>query len=70
MNKERLRLALGILSGRVDWTLLSNEDYEKLGYDTYKFSYYGKPEEYYLKLKAEEIIMDAICKGVSNEETE
>ncbi len=61
MEKEqKIYLALGILSGRIDASYLDSDEYKLLGYDTYKFSYYGRPDEFDIKQKAENIIYDAI----------
>lgn len=57
-NPDRIRLALSILSGRV--TELDYSQYDLLGYDSYKFGYYGKPSLDELKGKAEEIILYAL----------
>jgi hypothetical protein len=57
-EQRRLRMALGILSGRV---LSPNDDtLEKLGYDPYKFSGYGRPSVDEIRRKAEEIVFAAI----------
>ncbi len=61
MGKEqKIYLALGILSGRIAASYLDSDEYELLGYDTYKFSYYGRPDELDIKQKAENIIYDTI----------
>lgn len=57
-NEGRLRLALAIISGRK--TELSSDDYSDLGYDVYKFGYYGTPTLAEVKEKAEDIVFDAI----------
>jgi len=58
-NKEKLHLALAIISGRHK-TLVSDSQWYLLGYNPYQFSYYGKPSLDEIKQKAEEIIIDAI----------
>ena len=60
-RKERIRLALAIISGRYS-SLADFPDYQLdlIGYDPYNFSYYGEPSIDEIKEKAEEIIADAI----------
>lgn len=58
-DEGRLRLALSILSGRK--IELSSDDYTDLGYDVYKFGYYGTPTLAEVKEKAEDIVFDAIA---------
>ena len=58
LGRRRLRLALGIISGRIK--SLSADDFNDLGYDSYKFGHYGKPDEDELKQRAEDILIDAI----------
>ena len=41
MNKNKIRLALAVISGRK--TGFSTDDYKTLGYDVFKFGYYGQP---------------------------
>lgn len=62
MNRTlRLRLALGVLSGRLSAKGgLPMEDWYTLGYDTEKFSYYGKPSDNDLRLTCEGILFDAL----------
>jgi hypothetical protein len=57
-EKDKLALALSILSGRV--VEPDHDEYELLGYNTYLFSYYGRPDIYLVKEKAEEIILEMI----------
>lgn len=60
MDRERRRaiLALGIISGRV--VDLDLDDYNEIGFDSYKFGYYGKPTFEEIKRKAEGIILDLL----------
>lgn len=58
MNEDKIKLALGILSGRIQ--SLSTLDYETLGYDTYKFNAFGKPDSFEIKLESENIITEAL----------
>lgn len=61
---EDLRLALGILSGRIKD--IDVHQYGMLGYDTYKFSAFGKPDENELRSRAEDIVFDAIMLAYHN----
>ncbi len=54
----RLRLAIAIVSGRK--TSFDSEDYINLGYDPYRFGYYGTPSPDDVKEKAESILYNAI----------
>ena len=58
MEEEKLRLALSILSGRV--TDLDIDDYGLLGWDTYNFGYYGKPNIDEIKEKCEDVLFTEI----------
>lgn len=62
MNRtQRLRLALGVLSGRLSVSGgLHPEDWRALGYDADKLSYYGVPSDNDLRLKCEAIVFDAL----------
>lgn len=60
-KRELARLALRIISGRYNGEYLDNETYLALGYDPYRFSYYGRPDDSELKEKAEDILLDLIC---------
>ncbi len=60
-KKEKLRLALAIISGRQRHKTLDSHQQSLMGYyDPYKFTTYGKPSEYALKRRAEEIIFNVI----------
>lgn len=58
--KQKLRLALGIVSGRISTENLDYQHYDLLGYDSYKFGYYGKPPRSEVLEKCEDIICAAI----------
>lgn len=60
MNREKIRLAMAIVSGRYDADDMSADDWDTLGYDPYKFGYYGKPDSSDLKERAEDILLEAI----------
>lgn len=60
--KKQLRLALAIVSGRYE-APVHTDQWDLMGYDPYKFSYYGKPSRDELKQKAEEIIATSILEG-------
>ncbi len=57
---DKLKLALGIISGRVNADSLGNTEYYALGYEPYSFSALGCPDRREIKFKAENIILDAI----------
>jgi hypothetical protein len=70
MRDRKLRLALSIVSGRRNATNstlsthladnLSNEELDLLGYDPYKFSYYGSPTDGEILEKCEDIVYEMI----------
>lgn len=60
----RLRLAIAIVSGRK--TSFDSEDYLDLGYDPYRFGYYGTPSLDDVKEKAESILYNAIMERSSD----
>lgn len=62
INKEKIRLALAILSGRVMAINISNKELGTLGYDHHRFSYYGSPTDLEIKQEAENIIFNALMK--------
>lgn len=53
---NQIRLALGIISGRIDPNNLDNEGMYALGFDPGRFGYYGTPTKEELKERAEDII--------------
>jgi len=40
-EREVMRISLGVVSGRIE--SLTDDEYRMLGFDPYKFSYYGYP---------------------------
>lgn len=61
MNKylnQKIKLALGIISGRITNNNLDDENYYNLGYEPHNFSYYGPPDNNELLNKAEDIILE------------
>jgi hypothetical protein len=58
MNREKVRLALSILSGKISTEELSNSEWTMLGYDPDTFAP-GPPDE--ARARAVEIILEAIC---------
>lgn len=62
MEIELFKLALSVISGRNTFETLNDEDWSNLGYDTYKFSYFGKPSENELKAQCEGIVVDIVSK--------
>jgi hypothetical protein len=58
MNLDKLRFALGILSGRIE--VGDNFDWDRLGYDPYRFGAFGTPSASDVREKAEDIVYDAI----------
>lgn len=59
-TKALLKLALGVISHRLLVSSLSNEDFELLGYDTYKFAYYGTPKADEVRGMCEDIVFNLI----------
>ena len=62
---RKLKLCLSIISGRNSY--FDDDDFNTLGYDVYKFGYYGKPSHDEIKSKAEDIIIEMILKGKDDE---
>ena len=60
MNEQKVRLALGIISGRRRVEDLNWEHFEMLGYNSYSFGYFGTPPEAEVKMRCEDIIFDAL----------
>ena len=58
--KDKARLALRIISGGLVADELGTLQMELLGYDTCNFYHLGRPTEEQVKIKAEEILLDAI----------
>lgn len=67
-EKFQLRLALGIISGRIKIENLDYLELDLLGYDNYRFSYLDKPEESDLLEKCEDIVFNAIMSSLDNED--
>lgn len=61
LEKKRLRVALDVLAYGTPQNV-RNEDLEDLGWDSYKFGYYGKPDFREIKERCSEIIFDCITK--------
>lgn len=61
MTREKIRLALSILSGRFSIESFGWEEWDTLGFDAYKFGAFGRPGLEDIRSKAEEIILEAIC---------
>ena len=61
VDKDKIALALSIISGRK--TELDHDEYGLLGYDSYKFGYYGKPSVDDLKREAESILYECLKNG-------
>ena len=59
-NRKKVSLALSIISGRASIKFLDSEEWDLLGCDFYRFHGMGLPDEDNVKVKAEEIILDAI----------
>lgn len=70
MNRDKIRLALAVISGRK--TEFSPGDYATLGYDTYKFSYYGAPALDEVRKNAEDIVyylLETVALSLEDHET-
>jgi hypothetical protein len=59
---DKLRLVLGIVSGSVSAANLTADQYQILGYDTYRFGYYGPPSEEDVKYHVEEYLYRLLSK--------
>ena len=62
---KKLKLCLSIISGRNSY--FDSDEFDILGYDVYKFGYYGEPSIDEMKSKAEDIIIEMILKGKDDE---
>ena len=60
MDSGKVKLALGVISGRIDVDSLDNDDWCDLGYDLYSFGGLGIPDIDSVKGQAEDIIYDAL----------
>lgn len=60
---KKARLALAILSGRRNLAQFGPDEFEALGYDTYKFSAYGVPDADDLMEKAETILFELLFRA-------
>ena len=69
LEKKRLRVALDVLAYGTT-NNVRNEDLEDLGWDSYKFGYYGKPDFREIKKRCSEIIFDCITKEDPEPEVE
>ncbi len=59
-NGKGFRLALSIVSGRKNAESLDQDDLVLLGYDTYKFGYYGAPDRDEILIKCEDIMIETV----------
>jgi hypothetical protein len=59
-SQHKVMIALSVISGRFNKDNISTEDATELGYDTYKFGYYGSPSNDEYREKAESIILGAL----------
>lgn len=62
MKKKLLKLCFGIISGRITKDKMQEDDFLDMGFDTYKFNYYGNPSDKELKYKAEDLIIEILFK--------
>lgn len=60
MDRSKVRLALLILADRISTASFGWQEWDLLGYDSYKFRGLGYPSDGDLKEKAVEIVLDAI----------
>jgi len=58
--RSKLRLVLSIVSQRRKFDDLTVRDFELLGYDTYKFGAYGKPDRDEVLSQCEGFLFDCI----------
>lgn len=57
---NKIRLALAIISGRINEDNIQLDEIDLLGYDVYKIAAFGKLRTEQLKEKAEDIIFNAM----------
>jgi len=62
LDETKIRIALGIISGRNKIENLTVFDLDELGYDSCKFSSFGRPDADEIQLQAEQIIYRALVK--------
>lgn len=66
-EKLLLKLALSVISGRNLVSDLSDADFSLLGYDVYKFAYYGKPKMNEIRVMCEDILFRLITSSKDSE---
>jgi hypothetical protein len=59
-DRSKVRLALLIIIEQAPTSSFGWEEWDMLGFDPYKFSFFGSPSKGALKEKAVEILLDAI----------
>ncbi len=67
MDRNKIKLALGIISGRVNINLLNEDEWYDLGYEPHSFSKLGTPVVDNVKSKAEDIIYEALKSKIVKE---
>ena len=60
MDHNKTKLALGVISGRVDFNNFDNNDWNDLGFEPYNFGAFGRPDYHEVLNKAEDIIVDLL----------
>ena len=63
-EKDKIRIATRVIATGT----IHDSDYNELGYDPYKFSYYGKPSDSDVKEKCARILSDAIIALMESKE--
>jgi hypothetical protein len=63
-EKNQLRLALAIFSGRTEPSELHDSELSLLGYDIYKFQYYGTPKPHEIRGMCEDIVFEMIVRVI------
>lgn len=66
-QNNQLRLALSIFSGRVEPSSMDDRDMNLLGYDIYKFDYYGSPSADEIRGMCEDIVYGLIVRQVNSQ---
>lgn len=65
-EKALLRLALSVMSGRVTVEDISSDQFSLLGYDVYKFRYYGSPSMQEIQTMCEDIVFNTLEKAAQS----
>lgn len=65
VTKRRIGIAMRIIATGV----ISDSDYDDLGYNSWNFSYYGKPSDFDVKSKCGRLVADSIIELLESKPT-